>query len=246
MSISVLIADDDMGIRLVLKKAVEKADGFTIVGEAADGETALRLYGSLRPDMVFLDVQMPLMSGIDCAKRISDINPKTIIIFVTAYEEYMPEAFEVYAFDYLTKPFKLERLNRTLNRIKSYGIAETGDTEASVQSRQRKPEKLMIRNKDGITLVDTADIILIQREDGNTAIYTANDRFITSESLGELEGKLAKDLFFRSHKSYIVNLENVSKISPYGRWTYMIKLKGTDKDALLTREKYDELGKIFK
>ena len=159
MSISVLIADDDMGIRLVLKKAVEKAGGFTIAGEAADGETALRLYSSLRPDMVFLDVQMPLMSGIDCAKRISDINPKTIIIFVTAYEEYMPEAFEVYAFDYLTKPFKLERLNRTLNRIKNYGIAETGDTEASVQSRQRKPEKLMIRNKDGITLVDTADII---------------------------------------------------------------------------------------
>lgn len=246
MSISVLIADDDAGMRLVLKKAIEKAGGFVLAGEADNGETAMQLYNRLRPDVVFLDVQMPVLSGIDCAKRISDIDPKTVIIFATAFEEYMPEAFEVYAFDYLTKPFRLERLNRTLDRIKRIAVVVNDGEEVSVQGLARKPDKLIIRNKEGLTLIDTADIILIQREEKSTVIYTSGGRYVTSESLGELFEKLDKNLFFRSHKSYIINLGCVSRIYPYGRWTYLVKLKGTEKDALLTREKFDELNDIFK
>ena len=85
MDIRVLIADDDMGMRLVLNKAIEKAGGFTIAGEAEDGNTALRLYEKLRPDVVFLDVEMPLLNGVECAKKMADINPKTVVIFATAH-----------------------------------------------------------------------------------------------------------------------------------------------------------------
>lgn len=246
MSIGVLTADDDAGIRLVLRKAIEKAEGFTVVGEAADGEAALQLYEKLRPEVVFLDIQMPVLSGIECAKKISDINPQTVIIFATAFEEYMPEAFEVYAFDYLTKPFKIERLNRTLDRIRAIITSRQQTVEILPANRSKAPKKLVIHNRDGITLVDIEDIILVQREERSTVIYTAGDRFVTSESLGDLEEKLDKNLFFRSHKSYIVNLGDISKIYPYGRWTYIVKLKGTVKDALLTKEKFDELNRVFK
>ncbi|HEX2946737.1 MAG TPA: LytTR family DNA-binding domain-containing protein [Clostridia bacterium] len=246
MSIRVLIADDEPGMRLVLKKAIERCSGLDTVGEAEDGEAALRLFETLRPDVVFMDVEMPKLSGVECAKRISDIDPKTIIIFATAHDEYMPEAFEVYAFDYLVKPFRLERLNQTLERIGNTGL---GKPDLSVVNRPNShtvaPQKLMIRNKDSISLVDVKDIILIQREDRSTVIYTGTERFSTSEGLTEIGVKLDKDLFFRSHKSYIINLGAVSKIYPYGRWTYIVKLEGIDKDALLTHDKYEELSKMF-
>lgn len=240
-----LIADDDSGMRLVLKKVVEKTSGFTVVGEAEDGAAALRLFEDIRPDVVFLDVEMPVMDGVECAKRIADIDPRTMVIFATAHEEYMPEAFDVYAFDYMIKPFKIDRIMQTLNRIRAKDGFTVEQFQAKASSGAKTPEKLIIRNRDGISLIDTGDIILIQREERSTVIYTGEDRFTTSESLSELEERLDKSMFFRCHKSYIINLKAVHKIYPYGRWTYIVKLKGTEKDALLTHDKYEELEKLF-
>ena len=246
MNCSVLIADDDMGMRLVLKKAIEKTGGFSIIGEAEDGDTALRLFEEHRPGVVFLDIEMPVVSGVECAKKIAAVDPGTIIIFATAHEEYMPEAFEVYAFDYLVKPFRVERLKQTLERIKLASAAKKDAAGGKQPKAAGMPEKLMIRNKDGISLINMEDIILIQREDRSTVIYTRRDRFTSSEGLSELEEKLNRGLFFRCHKSYIINLGAISKLYPYGRWTYIVKLAGIDKDALLTHEKYEELEKLFK
>lgn len=245
MELKVLIADDDAGMRMVLKKAIEKLEGFITVGEAEDGESALKLYESERPQIVFLDVEMPVINGVECAKRIVDINPKTFVIFATAHEEYMPDAFEVYAFDYIVKPFKIERLHQTLLKIRETAAERSNGISSVKISGVKNLEKLMIKNKEGISLLNLEDIILIQREERSTVIYTVEGRFTTSEGLSDLEERLDKSIFFRCHKSYIINLSAISKIFPYGRWTYIIKLKGTDKDALLTYDKYEELEKMF-
>lgn len=115
--LKVLIADDEAGIRLLIRKLVEKNKGFEVVGEAADGESAVSLTESLNPDVIFMDVEMAKLNGIECAMRIQDINPKAIIIFATGHEEYMPKAFELYAFDYIVKPFNVQRIHKTLDRI---------------------------------------------------------------------------------------------------------------------------------
>ncbi|NTV89500.1 MAG: response regulator transcription factor [Clostridiales bacterium] len=245
MELKVLIADDDDGMRLVLGKVLKKIEGFTLIGEAADGEAAIRLFEEHRPQVVFLDVEMPLVDGIECARRITDIAPETRIIFATAHGEYMPDAFEVYAFDYLIKPFRLERISQSLERIKESLVIKPEAQEIRNPLAHKSSEKLIIRNKDGISLIDTDEIILIQREDRSTAIYTDKERFTTSEGLSDLEERLDTALFFRSHKSYIINLKSVSKIYPYGRWTYIVKLKGTEKDALMTHEKYVELENMY-
>jgi two-component system LytT family response regulator len=245
LSIRVLIADDDSGMRLVLKKAVEKYGGFVIAGEAEDGGAALRIFESQRPEVVFLDVEMPVMTGIECAKRIADIDPRAIIIFATAHEGYMPEAFEVYAFDYLVKPFKLQRLGQTLERIKGISSLRQDVSENKVIRSANVPRKLIIRNKESISFVDMEEIILVQREDRATAIYTVQDRFVTSDNLGDVEQKLDESMFIRCHKSYIININYIDKIYPYGRWTYIVKLKGTDRDALMTRESFDRLENIL-
>lgn len=243
--LKVLIGDDDAGMRLVLKKAIGKNEGFEIVGEGENGLEALSLAEKLKPDVVFLDVEMPEMNGVECGKRIIDINPQTIIIFATAHAEYMEEAFQLYAFDYLVKPFKLERIFQTLDRIWELSNERYDENLVKSLKYENRPSKLLIKNKEGISFVDMEDIIIIQREDRNTVLYTALESYTTSDGLSELEERLDRSKFMRSHKSYIINLSMISKIYPYGRWTYIIKLKNTDKDALITHEKYDELKKMF-
>ncbi|MBK1811712.1 response regulator transcription factor [Clostridium sp. YIM B02505] len=241
----VLVVDDEKGMRLVIRKVVEKVQGFEIIGEAGDGELAISIFQEKRPEIVFLDVEMPDCNGIELAKKISDINPKTIIIFATAHSQYMSDAFQVYAFDYLIKPFKIERLNQTLDRIKNLNEPSPSYGIDKIIKHEKGLEKLMIKSKEGVSFIDSKDIVLVQREENNTVIYTKSDNFITSATLSEIEEKLDKGQFFRSHKSYIINLSLISKIYPYGRWTYIVKLKDTDKDALLTHEKYEDIKKIF-
>lgn len=115
----VLIADDDSGMRMILRRLIEKAESFTLAGEAVDGKQAIELAETLRPDVVFLDVEMPEMTGVECARVIQDMNPAILLIFATAHEGYMGDAFEVYAFDYLVKPFKVERVMQTLERARN-------------------------------------------------------------------------------------------------------------------------------
>jgi two-component system LytT family response regulator len=246
MDIKVLIVDDEKGMRTIIRKILEKVDGFEVVGDTDNGKEAISIFKEHHPEVVFLDVEMPGCSGTECAKKIADIDPKTIIIFATAHQQYMSDAFQVYAFDYLIKPFKIERVMQTLDRIKKLNKPNYGDGIDKIIKYEKGLDKLMIKNKEGISFVDTKEIVLVQREENSTVIYTKNDSFTTSISLSEIEEKLDPTQFFRSHKSYIINLSLITKIYPYGRWTYVVKLKNTEKDALLTHEKYEEIKRIFK
>lgn len=245
--IRILIADDDDGMRLIMRRFVEKAGGFQIVGEAKDGRELIRLNEQTHPQVILLDVEMPVMTGVECARIIQDINPKTILVFATAHEKYMGDAFEVYAFDYLLKPFREQRVMKTLALIRSR-LAEEAEERAVKPETPRNvaPRKLMLRHKEGVSFVDMEDILLIQREERSTVLYLAGgDRLVTSDSLSELDERLPDDMFFRTHKSYVVGLRHIDSITPYGRWTYVVKLRGTTHDALVTAERLEILQKMF-
>jgi two-component system LytT family response regulator len=246
----VLIADDDADMRAVLARVIAKAEGFALAGEAADGEEAMRLFETLKPHVVLLDVEMPKLDGVECARQIQDMNPATVILFVTAHNTYMSEAFEVYAFDYLVKPFKVERMLQTLARVHdSLTLSCAVPTFSNTVKADRKPlnGRLMLRHREGSAFVDLSDLLLIQREDRSTVLYTKNgERYSISDSLSELEERLPADVFFRSHKSYIINLNHIKDITPYGRWTYVVRMEGIKQDALITHTKYDELADMFR
>ncbi|MBQ1256899.1 MAG: response regulator transcription factor [Clostridia bacterium] len=247
VNIRVLIADDDSGMRLIMKKFIERAGGFELVGEAVNGEELVRLHGETRPDVVILDVEMPVMTGTQAAKIIQDVNPKTILVFATAHEDYRKDAFEVYAFDYLTKPFRMDRVMTTLEMIKTRFFENTDRKNPSVlQEKPLSGQKLMLKHKEGIAFADVDEILLVQREDRSTVIeLKGGKRLITSEGLSDIEKRLPENKFFRTHKSYIVGLDHVDSITPYGRWTYVVQLRGTERDALITAERLDALEKIF-
>lgn len=252
--IRVVIADDQEGMRLILRKMIEKADGFTLCAEADNGTDVLELVEKYKPHVCFLDVEMPGMTGLECAKSIQDTDPHTMIVFATAHDDYMAQAFEVYAFDYMVKPFKVERVMKTLERIRQVMRMRRGQEDAAgeqapmtVKTRNVVSSgRIMLRHKDGVNFVNQSDILLVQRENRSTVLYaTDGRRFETSEALGDVQERLDPQIFFRCHKSYIINLNVIDSITPYGRWTYIVHLVGTQQDALITYEKYEELEKMF-
>jgi Response regulator of the LytR/AlgR family len=246
--IKVLIADDESGMRLIMRKMIERVEGFRLVDEAENGTDLIRQFEKHQPHVVFLDVEMPEMTGVECAKIIQDTDPRAIIIFATAHDCYMGDAFAVYAFDYLVKPFKAERVIQTLEKARDR-ITRRGEAALPALHHVEKKlsaERLMLRHRDGITFINMQDIVLVQREDRVTVLYTVGDeRYVTGESLSETEKRLDSDAFFRCHKSYIINLNHIKDITPYGRWTYVVRLNGTAHDALITHEKYEELERMF-
>lgn len=233
MSLNVIIVDDDKNMRFILKKALSKIIYIEIIGEASNGKEAIDLFERLKPDGVFMDVEMPNMDGIEAAKLMLDIQPKVMLVFITAHQQYMPQAFELYAFDYMVKPFKLERLKETVKRMQ-------------ITSPPAKSNTIMIKNREETAILNQNEIILVQRENRNTIIVTSTGRHSTNQTLLELEEKLDKSMFIRSHKSYIINCNRIKKMLPYGRWTYIVQFDCIAEDALITSEKAKELEtKIF-
>lgn len=245
MAIKVMLIEDEAGMRLLLRKIIEKLPEFEVVAECEELTEAVIAFDRQKPEVVFLDIGIKGQNGIECARILTDLNPKVKIIFATAHTEYMSEAFELYAFDYLVKPFDLERVKRTLGRIVEQMIPKECEPEEKVLNIQHRQDKLLVKGKESMSFIHIPDIILIQRENNATVIYTEKDSYVTSVSMAELEKKLDSEQFLRSHKSYIINLSRIRKIEPYGRWTYIVHFQGRKEDALLTAEKFEEIKRRF-
>lgn len=259
--IKIGIIEDEPEIRMLLRRMIEKQEGFMVVFESTDFAEAVSDFTKYRPDVVFVDIDLGGASGLECAKVLTEWDPKLKVIFATAHSEYMANAFEIYAFDYLVKPFNLERLVKTLTKVRTMVSTEEAATivtenmsstmapgntdEGNGQQADVCKDKLLIKGKDQVLLVDKSDIIMIERTGNATNIVTREENFQTSVSLGDIEKKLNASEFMRCHKSYIINISMIRKMEPYGRWTYLVKLKGTDATALLTAQSYETLKEMF-
>ncbi len=231
----VMVVDDEPTIRTILTKMIEKQEGFRVVSSCGTFAEAVTDYTKYRPEVVFMDIDLGGTSGMDCAKVMTELDPKVRIIFATAHSEYMANAFEIYAFDYLVKPFNMERVEKTLSRIR----------EMEGQSVSVQEDKLLIKGKEQLIFIDKKDIIMVERLDGVTYITTADETYKTSVALGNIEEKLDDSDFMRCHKSYIIKLSEISQIEVYGRWTYTVKLKNTERTALMTAQNYEEVKKRY-
>lgn len=241
--INVLVVDDEPQICMILEKIIEKQEGYQVIAKCQDFATALVAFRKHGPDVVFMDIDLSGDDGMECAKIMTELSPKVKIIFATAHSEYMANAFEIYAFDYLVKPFDMERVVRTLDRIRAQ--QEEAPVPGEVVRSERYQGKLLIKGKEQSCLVAVEDIIFVEKADGSTRIVTVEDEYRTTLSLTDLEEKLDKEQFLRCHKSYIVNVSRITRMEAYGRWTYTVKLKDTKETALMTAQHYEELKNRF-
>lgn len=236
----IILAEDDPSMRLILRRVIEKVSELEVVAEAENGAQLLHLVERLLPDVVFLDISMPTVNGLEAAKRIFSIDPSIALIFATAHDNYTHEAFAVYAFDYIVKPFNLDRIRQTLTRIKMVKAEKNNGSSAA----QKGSSKLIIKANDRQTHIDTQDIIFVTRSGRQTIIHTTKGSVSAYEPLQSLGTKLAGDNFFRCHKGYIINADMVKEVSPWGR-SYLVKFAHTSETALMTRERAKEFKERY-
>jgi DNA-binding LytR/AlgR family response regulator len=230
--IRTLIVDDESIARDILRGELEAFKDVEIIGEADNGQKALRLIEELRPDLVFLDLRMPLMGGFEVMRLRGDTLPAFII--VTAYDQHAIEAFEAGAIDYLLKPVSPNRLQRALLRARALQgnkqqLAENAAklAEATAGATLPHTRKLVGRSGDEYFLLDFNDILAFLAEGELVWIITAKDRFLATQSLRKIEPEL-KDLpFQRVHRNAIVNVNHVRKMTALSSQRWLLTLSNS-------------------
>ena len=238
--IRTLIVDDEAPARDKLRRWLAEETDIEIVGEAPDGLAAAASIATVAPDVVFLDIQMPGLSGLEVAAQLEpDAAPR--IVFVTAHDEHAIAAFDLDAVDYLLKPFDRDRLRKTLERLRLQ-IAAQGAHGPAVQTARThlgSSDRLLVPQGNALQLIDTASIHWLEADDNYVHVHTAQARHLVRRTLSDLLAQLG-DRFARIHKSAAVNLLEVKTLSPLFKGDYEVLLR-SGKLLRLSRRFKEEL-----
>lgn len=218
----VIIVDDESSGRKLIKEYLSSHPELILIGEANNGVDAIKIINEFKPDLVFIDVQMPGLTGFEVLERIEEL---PIIIFSTAYDKYALKAFDAHATDYLLKPYTKQRFDAAIAKVKFDGSNKIIDlAEDLFQSKQQYPERIIVEkgNKYINTAVD--DITHFEAFGDYSKIYTLDNTYLSSKGLGELEQRLNPETFLRIHRSFIVNWTAVDVIDKQGK-SYLLSLK---------------------
>jgi two-component system, LytTR family, response regulator len=215
--ITALIVDDEDLARLVLRELIQTHPELRVVAESTNGFEAVKAVTEHNPDLIFLDVQMPKLSGFDVLELIGTETP---VIFVTAYDQYAMRAFEVHAVDYLLKPIGRERFEAALERAKSR-LGEKMPPPTALAAAARLPkqflERIVVRDGTRVTLIPVGKLDYAEAQDDYVALASEGKKHLKQQTIASLEACLDPDRFVRVHRSYIVNFERVARIEPYGK-----------------------------
>lgn len=245
-----IIVDDEPAARRLMKNLLDDHQQvIQVIGEAGNGEEALAQIESLHPDLVFLDIQMPDMTGFEVLER---LRHKPNVIFTTAYEQYAIKAFENFSVDYLLKPIKEERLQQAIQKLQAFGklnqAIDLGGLQDIIRQLQTPPKMtaLPIKTGDRISLVRFEQIIFLEAQDKYVYIYTADgQKHLTDQSLSQLQEKLPGQ-FFRIQKSYIINKDRIREMHRHFNSRYLFVMDDKAGTRLTSGRTYhDEIRTEF-
>jgi len=212
-----IVVDDEELARKVMRELLSAHDEIEIVTECRNGLEAVKAVAEHKPDLLFLDVQMPKLTGFDVLEL---VGPDVPVIFVTAYDEYAMKAFEVHAVDYLLKPVGKERLASALRRVKTRAV-EKRPMPAELTSAARPTgqfaERLVVKDGTRVTLIPVAKLDYAEAQDDYVALASEGQKHLKQQTIASLEAALDPKMFVRIHRSYVVNLLRVTRIEPYGK-----------------------------
>jgi two-component system LytT family response regulator len=254
MKIRTLIVDDEPLARERLRKLLEAEPDIEIVGEGADGTDALDLVKRERPDLIFLDVQMPELDGFGVVGRLEGENVPAVI-FVTAYDRFALKAFEVHALDYLLKPFDRDRFRKALDRARHLvQQRQTGDLSrrlssliTDLKSEKAEPkylDRLAVKTEGRVLFFKIDDIDWIEAADNYVNIHVGNESHLHRETMASIESKLPPTRFLRISRSTIVNVERIREMQPMFHGDYVVILK-TGARLGLSRSYRDKLHHLL-
>lgn len=237
MTIKALVIDDERYAREELIYLLEQFEEIDVSGEAENGEDALRKVLHEEPDVVFLDVEMPRMNGLEVARALTKLKHVPYIIFATAYPDFAVDAFRINATDYLLKPYELEPLTEAVEKVSHHFKP---DNQKVVEG---KVHKFPIEHEGEIDYIEIKDIKYIYPNGKGSIIHTSKNEYTVKTSLKELESKLLPYNFFRVHRSYLVNLNDVKRLIPWFNGAYQLELSALEEQLPVSRNYVKELQK---
>ena len=241
---AIIIDDEDLARDLV-RNYLSTFDNIEIIGEFGDGFTGLKGINELNPDIVFLDIQMPKLTGLELLELLDNIPH---IIFTTAYDQYAIRAFEHNAIDYLLKPFSKDRFAKAVEKV-----FQQSDKEAFTEnieqlkthvSEGKTLDKIAVKSNNEIHVLAPNEVIFIESEDDYVMIHTASKKFLKHRTMKYYEEHLDKSDFVRIHRSYIVNINAIKKIEKYGKDSYHVELN-THQKLKISRSRYQNLKSLL-
>ena len=212
----VAIVDDEMLARALLRECLARHDDVEIVAECANGFEAVKAIAELEPELVFLDIQMPRLDGFEVAEL---IGAKTRLVFVTAYDQYALKAFECHALDYLLKPYSEQRFDQALAHARAHRLpaAAVETVVRAAATREAPLARVLIRDGAKVQVIPVASIDYIEAQDDYVSIRSNGRSWLKSQRLSELETQLDAQKFLRVHRSYLLNIDCISRIEPATR-----------------------------
>jgi two-component system, LytTR family, response regulator len=230
--IRTVIIDDETPARDIIKFYLKDAESVEVIAECADGFTGLKTISQMKPDLVFLDIQMPRLTGIEMLEVLTE---KPEIIFTTAYDQFAIRAFELNAVDYLLKPFAkrrfLEAVRKAIDKIQS----GTGNQIPANEILAKKPEpvapvnRVVVRKGNAISLIPVEEIRYVEAQDDYVMIHHATGKALKQQTMKFYEDNLSKMDFVRIHRSFIVRVREIKRIEPYGKDNHVAILQSGDK-----------------
>ncbi len=243
--IKIIIVDDEELARDLLREYLTHRSGIEIVAECSNGFEAVKAVTELKPDLMFLDIQMPKLSGFEVIEL---LEKPPAVIFVTAYDQYALKAFNVHAVDYLLKPYGKERFNAALElavqRLKSHQQNKAKKIAAEVQQSNQPLERVLIKEGSKVLILPVEKIDYIEAQDDYASFHAEGRAHLKMQRLAELETLLDNRRFVRIHRSYILNIDCLSKLELYAKDSRTAVLKDGTRLAV-SRTGYDKLKELL-
>jgi two-component system LytT family response regulator len=244
--IGAVIVDDEPLARQAMHILLQSLPSVKILAEFSNGIDAVKQIPILKPDVVFLDIQMPKLSGFDVIELLGEAAP--LVVFVTAYDEYALKAFEAAAVDYLLKPVRLERLEQSLEKIrKLLHSAQKQSLQAMIHTHkidQGPLKRIIIKDGMDVTVIPVNEVLYIEAADDFITIHTEKKNYLKFERMNALEQLLDPSLFCRIHRSYLLNITCLERIEPYSKDSKLAVLKNSRKIPI-SRSGYKQLLKLI-
>ena len=240
----VIIIDDEPLARMVVAEYLQKFPELEIASECNDGFEGVKAIQQNKPDLIFLDIQMPKINGFEMLELIDE---PPAVIFTTAFDEFAIKAFEAHAIDYLLKPFSQERFDKAIQKWKEQKTDSRKNTEELLETASQSPsqtQRIVVKNGSKIKIIPIQDVFYLEAADDYVKVHTQEGNFLKNKTMNHFEKTLDPQQFVRSHRSYIVNVQQITRIDPYEKDNHIAILKSGAK-VPVSRNGYAKLRMVL-
>lgn len=239
-----ILIDDEPLARILIREYLQNHPDIEVIAECNDGFEGVKAVNQFRPDLLFLDIQMPKINGFEMLELLEQ---PPAVIFTTAFDEYAIKAFEAHAVDYLLKPFSQDRFDKAVEKFRQQAGQQKEATEKLLQDAPKLPsqsDRIVVKNGGKIKIIPVPSILYMEAADDYVRVVTPEGSFLKNRTMGFYEKHLPADTFVRIHRSYIINVQEITRIDPYEKESHLAVLKSNER-LPVSKSGYQKLKTIL-